>query len=330
MALNKKHRLVVAGTASMALLLVGCGGNGSDGDVATGEDGGAWQPEETVEMVVGAQPGGGSDVMARTFSTAAEDLREDLQIVVENYDGVEAYSYLSQQAGNPHFLTTGTYGNLILGPITQDLDYIWSDFTPIALFGRDISFLAVNADSPFQSYEDFIAAAEQGDVTVGVVTAAGVNTLHMNLIQESAGVPLNPVVFDGGGEQLAAVLAGDVDAALMEPAEMIAQVDAGEMRLLLAMSETPHPAEELADVPTVTDVGIEGPVPNQYRSFYAAGDISESAQEYWADTVEMWTETESYEQYVEDNLILPEFLRGEELVEDQEYLEQVAREVLEG
>lgn len=329
MKATRKQSIAIA--ASVALLAAGCGQGDSGGSTgAEGGDEGPFQPDQTVEMVVGAQPGGGSDVMARTFSSAAEELREDLQIVVENYDGVEAYSYLSQQAGNPHFLITGTYGNLILSPITQDLDYIWSDFTPVALFGRDISFLAVNADSPFQSYEDVIAAAEEGDVTVGVVTAAGVNTLHMNLIQESAGVQLNPVVFDGGGEQLAAVLAGDVDAALMEPAEMIAQVEAGEMRLLLAMSETPHPDEQLADVPTITDVGIEGPVPNQYRAFYAAGDISESAQEYWADTVEMWTETDSYDQYVEDNLILPEFLRGEELVADQEFLEQVAREVLEG
>ncbi|KWX56995.1 hypothetical protein ASJ79_12750 [Mycobacterium sp. NAZ190054] len=317
--------------ALCAVLVSACGGGGGGGGDATTDAGGGaegWQPGGTVEMVVGAQPGGGSDVMARTFVSAAEEMRDGLQMTVSNFDSVEAYTYVKGEAGNDDVLVTATYGNVILSPLSESLNYLWSDFTPLAMFATDPSFVVVRNDSEFQSMADVATAAKERDITMGVVTAAGVNTVHSAQIADALGIKLNNVVFESGGEELAAVLAGDVDAALMEPSEFVQQAEAGDVRAIMIMSPEPHPSEALSDVPTATDAGIQGDIVTQFRSFLGAPDMSPDATEYWVSLLEEWTTTDSYQQYVEENYLIPELVVGAELDERLQFLEDSARRAL--
>ncbi|MGJ9413906.1 tripartite tricarboxylate transporter substrate-binding protein [Aeromicrobium sp. CF4.19] len=320
-----RTRLIQLGVVTLALTAVAACGSDSEG--GAGADG-EFSPDGAVEMVVGAQPGGGSDVMARTFVSSAEEIRDGLSMTVSNFDSIEAYSYVKGQSGADDVLVTATYGNVILSPIAADLAYLWDDFTPLAMFATDPSFLVVREDSDLESIDDLVAAAGTGDVTMGVVTAEGVNTVHSAQIADSTGIELNNVVFESGAEELAAVLAGDVDAALMEPAEFVQQLDAGEVRAIMVMADEPHPAEELADIPTAADAGIEGEIVTQFRSFFGAPEMSESATDYWVETIEEWATTDSYSEYLETNYLIPTLLVGDELNENLEFLETAARDAL--
>lgn len=320
----KTRWMKLGAVALVAALLPACGSEGGGG---TDKDG-PFKPSGTVEMVVGAQPGGGSDVMARTFVAAAEDLRDGLNVKVSNFDSIEAYSYVKGKPANDQILITATYGNVILSPLAEKLAYFWDDFTPLAMFATDPSFLVVRTDSPFNSLADLASAAKKKNVTMGVVTAAGVNTVHSAQIAESMDIKLNNVVFESGAEEISSILAGDVDAALMEPSEFVEQYKAKKVRPIMVMSPDPHPSETFASVQTATDAGIKGDIVTQFRSFFGTPDMSDAAKEYWVKVLEEWTKTSSYDDYVTSNDLIPTLLVGDELTERLTFLEKSAREAL--
>jgi len=314
----------IATVAFATTLLSACGSEGGGGNVNDDN----FKPSGTVEMVVGAQPGGGSDVMARTFVAAAEDLRDGLNVKVSNFDSIEAYSYVKGKSANDGMLITATYGNVILSPLAQNLNYFWDDYTPLAMFATDPSFLVVRADSPFNSLADLASTATKKNVTMGVVTAAGVNTVHSAQIAESMDIKLNNVVFESGAEEMTSILAGDIDAALMEPSEFVEQYKAKKVRPIMVMSSDSHPSETFASIQTASDAGIEGDVVTQFRAFFGAPDMSDAGKAYWVKVLEEWTETASYEDYVTSNDLIPTLLVGDDLTERLTSLEEAAREAL--
>jgi tripartite-type tricarboxylate transporter receptor subunit TctC len=77
-----------------------------------------------------------------------------------------------------------------------------------------------------------------------------------NMLQQSAGIELQHVPFQGSGPLLPAVLGGHVDAAFMNVPEIRGQVDAGELRALAVLSE--QRIDLMPDVPTAAEQGVAG------------------------------------------------------------------------
>ena len=82
--------------------LVGCGQAGGGGGGGAG-----WEPTQDVVMIVPFEAGGGSDILGRAMAAGMEQVREGVNITVENRPsttGAVGYSYLLEQQGDPLYL----------------------------------------------------------------------------------------------------------------------------------------------------------------------------------------------------------------------------------
>src|SRR6188508_3158757 len=93
----------------------------------------AWEPTKPVEFIVPAGTGGGADQMARFIQ------------------GVVANKIII------------TLSNLFTTPLATGVPFNWKDLTPVAMLAQDEFVLWVNAESPYKTASDYIAAVKGGD-----------------------------------------------------------------------------------------------------------------------------------------------------------------------
>lgn len=312
--MNKNLGLVSLASIA-ALTLASCGG---EADTAGNGDE-AWAPSGTAELIVGAGPGGGSDIMARAF---ADDYEGD--IVVENLEPVEAEFSVFSDTGNAERIGVGNWASMIAHPSELDTGYMWDDFTQLAIVAADILYL-VAAPGAFDSAEDLVEQGEQRVLSVAQVGSSGGHQVVAEDIAEAMGIEFNTIGFDGAGDQLNAVIAGDVDLAILSPGAFMPYVESGDIEVVFSAGSEEYLPEELSEVAVPADLGIDREFPMFWRNFFAPPEITDSEQEHWINALEEWTQSDSYEEFLETNYLAPEFLVGEELQEqmqtDQTYVD---------
>lgn len=303
---TKVHTAVVLSVG--ALLTAGCNAQ------ATSEtsDDGEWKTTSAT-MVVAASPGGGSDLMGRTVAGGLEEVIDGLNVTVENRSGgstAVGYSYLLGQKGNAEVLAAAET-TLSALPLATKTPYRWDDFTPIAQIAEDALMVAVPADSPYQTLADLAEATKKDKLTAGIVAAVGPDSVCLDLLSTEQGVAYEPVVFESAGESNTALLAGNIDFLLNNPAESKAYVESGDMRFLATFTEDRFEVPELADVPTAKEQGVDV-VFGQWRGVMAPGEIDDAAVDFWRDNLLEWTESESYKEYIAQNDLIAVVKTGDE------------------
>lgn len=293
-------------TASLAA----CSASGSDDGRA--DDGTcAWEPERDVSVVVPFDPGGGSDMFGRAVAAGLEEVRPDISVTVENRpggSGTIGYTYFYEQSGDPHFLL-GAENAIVSLPLRHDeLPFEAESWTPIGNLVEDTIFLVAHSDSKWTSFEDFLEAARQADadgnpLSVAQPAADSVEATALESVLEEEDVDIELVTFDGSAGSTAALLAGDIHATLVNPAEIVGQVESGDFVPLV--SNSPSTLGGVYEgVPSYEDLGYE---PEgafaQFRGVIAPPDVTECAQEYWVEALQDWVETDSYQEYVDSTTV---------------------------
>lgn len=327
----RKSRRGAAGVAvalTAALTLAACGSDGDDtgdtaspgGDDSTGDSEG-WVPSEQITMISAFGAGGGTDKVARAMLAGIEECAEGVSGNIEYHEGgsgVVGYSHMMQQSGDHILMATTT--ELTTLPMFVDTPFTWESFTPIAHIADDQVSIAVPADSEFQDLQDLVETAKSRTVTVGVVGLSGPDNIARVMLEDQAGVTFEPVIFDGGGETTAALLGGDVDAAIGGAGDIVGQVESGDIRGLAIFGATRYEEGVMADVPTAQEQGYDIAF-SQWRGLLGTKDISEEARDFYASCLEEWTNTPAYDEYIETGLAIPAFSGPEEfeqLLRDQD------------
>lgn len=93
----------------------------------------------------------------------------------------------------------------------------------------DPAFLAVRKDSPINSVEDFVRAAESGKMLVGCIDYFG-PTNFAALKMHKAGIPYSMTSFGSGPKTISAMLGGHVDAAFLMTGTSMSSIS--EMKVL--------------------------------------------------------------------------------------------------
>jgi putative tricarboxylic transport membrane protein len=269
-------------------------------------------PEKPITLVVHAGAGGGSDIFARTLAAANDQDKFFPQpIVVENKpggSGAIAFAYVAGKKGDPYFLLTAVT-SFITTPMIRKASYNYSDFTPIANFAFDEYMLMVKADSKFKSVKDVIAFAKANpkQVTVGGTQLGSSDSICAYLVEKAAGIQLNYVVFNSGGEVNAALLGGHIDLAVSNPGEALELAKANKIRNLGVYSE-----KRLAgapDVPTMKEQGLDI-IYVQNRGLVAPGGIPAEARKTLEAGLQKYAQSATFKKYVEDNLLSSAWMDG--------------------
>ena len=142
----------------------------------------------------------------------------------------------------------------ILQPLQEGIQYKTEDINAIYYYHFTPDALMVSADSPYKTYQEFIAAAKKdpGKMTLAGSAQFSANHMAVERLNKLAGVKITYVPFKGTGDLITALIGMHVDGAMGYLPLAIQQK--GKVRTLAIATEKRNPA--LPDVPTFKELGL--------------------------------------------------------------------------
>ena len=229
----------------------------------------AWEPTKPVEFVVPAGTGGGADQMARFIQGVVikHKLMSQPMIVVNKAGGAGAEGFLDIKGakGDPHKIVI-TLSNLFTTPMATGVPFNWKDMTPVSMLALDQFVLWVNADTPYKTAKEYIAAvkaAGPSKMKMGGTGSKQEDQIITVAIEKATGTKFIYVPFQGGGAVAVQLVGKHIDSTVNNPIEAVAQWRAGSLRALCVfddkrMSYKAKVTDTMAwsDIPTCMESGI--------------------------------------------------------------------------
>lgn len=212
-------------------------------------------PSKAIEVVTHAGNGGGTDVTTRMMMLRARrELGQDMIIVnKKGGGGAAALEYYKTVPADGYTILTFTVGHAAVvakgkGGMTID------DLRPIAR-GTDDPQILMTKCGTYASAEDFIAKQKEAPITYGVTHLGNIDDVSAFMFAKKGGMQTPKMLpFDGGGELATQLVAGAVDAGVLNLAEASAQIEAGEICPTVVLADARM--AKIADVPTAKELGI--------------------------------------------------------------------------
>jgi len=214
----------------------------------------AW-PEREIRLVVNYGAGGSTDAAARLLARVMEP-KLGQSIVVENRPGGQGTlgpAYVARQPANGYNVAIVTSSALAVSPHLVPVSYTNDDFSFIGQFGQYRFALAVNANAPYHTAKELLAAARQQALFFGASGASG--ALAFFEMNAKYSTRFEQVLYKSGPEALTALGTGQTHASIEPPSEIQPQVDLGRVRLLASAS--PSRWRNAPDMPTLKELGVD-------------------------------------------------------------------------
>ena len=322
MRIHCRRPLAVFATATVLLVL---------GAMAPAEA--SWEPTKPIEFVVPAGTGGGADQMARLIAIIAEKnkLSPRPLIVVNKAGGAgaEGFLHVKGKKGDAHTVII-TLSNLFTTPLHTGVPFSWKDLTPVARLALDQFILWVNAETPFKTAKEYLAAVKEkgGTMKMGGTGAAQEDQIITILLEQSQGVKFTYVPFKGGGEVCVNLVGKHVDSTVNNPIECVSHWKGGKVRPLAVFDAARIPAGDWKEIPTVKEaVGAD----IQYlmlRGIFGPPDMPKDALDWYQGFLKKVTETPDWKKYIDDGALKPSFLTGKDYERWLEGAEQLHRDLM--
>jgi tripartite-type tricarboxylate transporter receptor subunit TctC len=276
----------------------------------------AWEPTKPIEFVIPAGTGGGADQMARLIAGVAE--KHNLTprpIVVVNKSGgagAEGFLHVKGKKGDEHTIII-TLSNLFTTPLATGTPFNWRDFTPIARMALDRFILWVNAETPYKSAKEYLAAVK---ATPGM-KMAGTGSKQEDqiitvLLEQAQGVKFTYVPFKGGGAVCVNLVGKHVDSTVNNPAECVSHWKAGRVRPLAVFDPERIPDADWKDIPTVKEALGADITYNMLRGIFGPPDMPKPAVDWYIGFLKKVSETPEYKAYISKGALKAAFATGDE------------------
>ncbi len=219
-------------------------------------------PTRAITMIVPFPPGGLADLVARPV---AEAMSRDLgqPVIIENKAGAgggigmglaakarpDGYTVVMALSS----LTVLPEADVVLGRAPM---FALADLRPIARYTADPTVLAVRADAPWKTVQDFVADAKKRPAAINYGSSGNYGTMHvpMEILAQTAGFKLTHVPFTGAGPAVVALLGGQIDAVSSGPATVLQHIKAGKLRVLAHWGN--GRLASMPEVPSLKDAGF--------------------------------------------------------------------------
>jgi len=293
----------------------------------------AWEPTKPIEFIIPAGTGGGADQMARLIAGLSEKYKlSPRPVIVVNKSGgagAEGFVYVKGKKGDAHTIII-TLSNLFTTPLATGTPFNWRDFTPIARMALDRFILWVNAETPYKSAKEYLAAVKaKPGMKMGGTGSKQEDQIITVQVEQALGVKFTYVPFKGGGEVCVNLVGKHVDSTVNNPIECVSHWKAGRVRPLAVFDPERIPDPDWKDIPTVKEaLGLDIQY-NMLRGIFGAPDMPKEAVDWYIGFLRKVYDTKDFQDYLHKGALKAAFTTGAEYVTWVDGAEKLHKELME-
>ena len=284
----------------------------------------AWEPTHPIEIIVPAGTGGGADQMARSVQgiIGKHNLSKQPVVVINKSGGAGGEGFLDAKnaKGNDHKLII-TLSNLFTTPMATGIPFNWKDLTPVAMMALDEFILWVNAEKPYKSAKEYVAAIKAGtdnQFRMGGTGSKQEDQIITVAIEKAVGKKMTYIPYKGGGAVAVQLVGNHVDSTVNNPIEAVAHWRAGKLRPLcvfdskkLDYSEKIYGDLAWNSIPTCKSEGLD----IEYlmlRGFFMPPGVPKDAVDYYVDLFKKVRATPEWKKLMEEGAFNQTTMSGAE------------------
>ena len=286
-----------------------------------------------VRALTPATPGGPGDTQIRLLAPKMSEVLGQT-IIVDNRasnNGIVAMDLVARSAPDGHTWAVGNSGTHSVNPaLYKQLSYDpLRDFVAVSQFSTTGMVVTANPRLPGgSSINDLVALAKKQPGKMNIAIPGATGELAGDALWSQLQLKMTNVPYRGSAPALLAVIAGEVDIALLTPLAVQMHLQSGKVRAYGVTSKERSPV--LPDVPTLQEQGVTGyDFPYWNGLFVARGTPDKIVRELHRAVVAALTEADVKERFKQLGLIAvgntPEEFR-EFVIRDVEKCRQIVKD----
>ena len=236
---------------------------------------GPW-PTKPVRIMVGASPGGGTDIIARMLGDKLTAVFGQ-PFVVENRPGAAntiASDVTAKSPPDGYTLLVGTNTAQAIAPHIMKLGFDpVKDLTPIALLVVVPNVVAVAPGVAANNIRDLVAEikAQPGGFSCGSSGIGSTQHLACEAFAMATGTKIVHIPYKGSAQALTDLVGGQIQLDFDTTSSAMSFIKGGKVKALAVM--TPKRAAELPDVPTLAESGLPGVEMSTWYGFFGPANL---------------------------------------------------------
>lgn len=247
----------------------------------------------------------------------AKAMEPDLgkSIIVVNKPGAAAMNAwkAATKAKDGHTFL-GVSSTMITSPILNNLSITYKTFDPVAMMFVDPMVLFVHKDKPWNTIEEFLADAKSnpGKFNIAGGVPGELGFVAGMLLMKESDTKINIVPFESGADAAVSVLGGHVDGAIGEYGEAAAQIESGDLKVLIGFNPV-----EGTNIRTVQEAGLNFSI-EKFRGILAPKNTPPEAIERMAKACEKALSDPDFVKYYKNMKLVTVFKTGAEFTKVME------------
>ena len=231
-------------------------------------------PNRAVRIMVGASAGGGTDIIARVLADKFADSMKQ-PFVVENRPGASntiAADITAKASADGHTLLVATNTAQAIAPHLIKLAYDpLKDVQPVGLIVVVPNVLILAPNVPARSVQELLGLMRSAPAPLRYATAGTGSTQHIaaEAFAKATGTHLVHVPYKGSSQAHVDLISGQVEMMFDTTSSAMGQIKAGRLRPIAVT--TAHRTQELPDVPTLAEAGVQGAEMSTWYGLFTTG-----------------------------------------------------------
>ena len=261
-------------------------------------------PDHPVNFIVPWGPGGGADILARTAGKImGQDLGASFPVInVPGATGVTGMTKLLTSPADGYSLAVligDTYA-LLAGPHPA---FTADQVTPLGIMIQQPSGFWVNTNSPWKTWQDFVAAAKQKTMKVAILGFGSADDITVNYLK-TKGLKLEGIPYAKPGLRYTSILGGSADVLYEQTGDVRSYFDGGKIRPLIFFYPHRLNIPQFKDVPVGGEFGYNVTLP-QFRSIVVKAGTDPKIVAKLAGELAKVSQTADFKAYLEQQYADP-------------------------
>jgi len=231
-------------------------------------------PARPVKILVGANAGGGTDIIARMLADKFQEAMKQ-PFVVENRPGASntiAADLVAKAPPDGYTLLVATNTGQAIAPHLIKLGFDpLKQLQAVGLVVVVPNVLVVGSVTPYTSVKDLVAAAKAKPGDIKYASSGVGSTQHIagEAFDLAAGVKTTHIPYKGSSQAHVDLLSGEVQMMFDTTSSAMTQIKAGKFRPLAVTS--PTRSAELPNVPTIAEAGYPAAEMTTWYGLFVTG-----------------------------------------------------------